>query len=100
MWGVRVFGMGVAAMVLVGCAGGRTRHDLARLQSQVGLLDERVGQLERSTMAAAPLASSSGGSAEWAPTASEPMPSAKSLPAPHKLSMKSTTTKPSTREMQ
>jgi len=37
--------MGLAS----GCAGGRARQDMARLQSQVGLLDERVTQLERSS---------------------------------------------------
>lgn len=39
------------AMVLSGCAGGgRYRQEMARLQSQVGLLDERLTQLERSTL--------------------------------------------------
>ncbi len=33
---------------LSGCAGGRVRQDLARLQAQVGILDERMAQLERS----------------------------------------------------
>ncbi len=36
-----------AAFVVSGCSMGRTRSDFARLQSQVGLLDERVSQLER-----------------------------------------------------
>ena len=35
------------ASLVSGCAAGRTRSELARLQSQVGLLDERVTQLER-----------------------------------------------------
>lgn len=47
MWGVRVvFFMGAVSM-LAGCASGRQRHEMARLQSQVGLLDERITQLER-----------------------------------------------------
>lgn len=37
---------------LSGCAGGRVRQDLARLQAQVGMLDERMAQLERSGTAA------------------------------------------------
>ncbi len=34
-------------MLLAGCAGGRRAQEFQRLQSQVGLLDQRVGQLER-----------------------------------------------------
>ena len=43
--------------LLSGCAGGQTRAGLARLQSQVNLLDERIGQLERTTTASTPSAS-------------------------------------------
>ena len=46
-----------AAMLLGGCASTRTRQELARLQSQFGLLDERVTQLERTTVAAAGISS-------------------------------------------
>ena len=55
-------GIGVAGLVLLvsGCAGTTGRQSLARLQSQVGLLDERVTQLERSSgvagFSAAPMA--------------------------------------------
>ena len=35
------------AFLLSGCAGGRTRQDLSRVQSQIGLLEERIAQLER-----------------------------------------------------
>ena len=48
MSGVRVVIIMAAACLLGGCAGGQTRQQLARLQSQVGLLDERMTQLERS----------------------------------------------------
>ncbi len=44
----RVIGLGVVMGLASGCAGGRGRQDMARLQSQMGLLDERVTQLERS----------------------------------------------------
>ncbi len=45
---VGVAGVWVAVLVGVsGCAGSRTRQELTRLQSQVGILDERLSQLER-----------------------------------------------------
>lgn len=46
---VQVIGVIVVAMSLGGCAGVRQQQALDRLQSQVGLLDERVSQLERMT---------------------------------------------------
>jgi murein L,D-transpeptidase YcbB/YkuD len=49
MLGGRVLLLVAVAALASGCAGGRQyRSELARLQSQVGLLDERVTQLERS----------------------------------------------------
>ena len=48
MWGGRILALVAVAVLASGCAGAQTRQDLARLQSQVGLLDERVTQLERS----------------------------------------------------
>lgn len=50
MWIVRTLTLIVAGSLLSGCAMGRGRQDLARLQSQVGLLDERVSQLERGSV--------------------------------------------------
>ena len=47
------------AVSLSGCASGRTRQELARLQSQVGVLDERVTQLERSATSGTPAAPAS-----------------------------------------
>ena len=60
MFGLRALGVLVVASLVCGCAGPRARQDMARLQSQVGLLDERVSQLERSSgmagFSAAPVA--------------------------------------------
>lgn len=47
MWAGRAVMVVVGVGILSGCAGGGSHQDLARLQSQVGLLDERVTQLER-----------------------------------------------------
>ena len=48
MMAFRLVVLAVLAMAASGCAGPRARQELSRLQSQVGLLEERVGQLERS----------------------------------------------------
>jgi murein L,D-transpeptidase YcbB/YkuD len=48
MWVFRVVVLSAAAISISGCAVGRTRQDMARLQAQVNLLDERVSQMERS----------------------------------------------------
>ena len=46
--GVRELTMVVGvAFLLGGCASGRTRQDLSRVQSQIGLLEDRIAQLER-----------------------------------------------------
>lgn len=50
MWAGRVLALVAVAALASGCAGTQTRQELARLQSQVGLLDERVMQLERSAV--------------------------------------------------
>ena len=57
MWASRVVMLAAAASLLGGCAGVQTRSELSRLQSQLGLLDERVTQLERTTVAGAGLSS-------------------------------------------
>ena len=44
---IRTVLVGMAVVSLSGCAGGKTSQALNRLQSQVGLLDQRVSQLER-----------------------------------------------------
>lgn len=47
-------GLMLVAMALLasGCAGGPGRKEVSRLQSQLGLLEERITQLERSGMSA------------------------------------------------
>lgn len=78
--------IGVAlAFILSGCAGGRTRQELARLQSQVGLLDERVIQLERA-------------SASWGGVSSDTMGEAMTETATPSLSSASTEKSPSARQ--
>lgn len=47
MFGVRVVMCVAVASVLAGCATGQSRQDMARLQSQLSLIDDRVTQLER-----------------------------------------------------
>lgn len=44
---VRTGLIGMVAVGLSGCAAGKTSQEVKRLQSQVGLLDQRVSQLER-----------------------------------------------------
>jgi peptidoglycan hydrolase-like protein with peptidoglycan-binding domain len=46
----RVVVLAAAAALASGCAGARTRQEVARLQSQIGLLDERLTQLERAAV--------------------------------------------------
>ena len=46
-----VIGLCLGASLVGGCAMGRNQQHVARLQSQVGLLEERVSQLERGGMA-------------------------------------------------
>ena len=41
-----------AAVLMSGCAGGPGRKEVSRLQSQFGLLEERITQLERGGMSA------------------------------------------------
>lgn len=100
MFGLRVLGVILMMAAVSGCAGTRSRQDYARLQSQVGLLDERVTQLERSSgmggLSAAPISEPmfdggtavSGSGSSRKRTASRPAASAPS------------SIKPSTREIQ
>jgi len=87
----------LAALVVSGCASTRTAQEVKRLQAQVGLLDERLTQLERS-----------GGT--WPSTAAmtepltEPTAAVSISPASSARSAKgtgaSTSSKPSTRQIQ
>lgn len=49
MRGIRIGILVTAALVVGGCAQGKYGQQMTRLQSQVGLLDERVTQLERAS---------------------------------------------------
>ena len=101
---VRLVTLIAAASVISGCAMGHTRQDLARLQSQVGLLDERVSQLERTNLSG-PSTASTG---EIAPDFSTATVGAAVRPAKKPLVSaakpasvsSSTSSKPSTREVQ
>jgi len=88
---LQVAGLVMAALVVSGCASTRTTQEWKRLQSQVGLLDERVTQLERA-----------GGTWPSAGAVSEPatavVPSAKAAQTSSKSVASSS--KPSTREIQ
>ena len=99
MWAGRWWMLVATIGIVSGCAGGGARQDLARLQSQVGLLEERVNQLERGEMSGSSTASSSEATAFADTTATgltgaARRPSAGATPSP-KIS-----TKPSTREIQ
>ena len=92
MRGIHVGLLMMAALLLGGCAGGLSRREFARLQSQVGMLDERVTQLERANGAnSGPLATAPSSEPDATP---EPMPtqSESAKPAPP--------LKPTTREIQ
>ena len=52
MFNGRLVMVGSVAVLLSGCAGMQGRQEVTRLQSQLGLLDERVTQLERSSVGA------------------------------------------------
>lgn len=77
--------MAATAVFLGGCASGQSGQAMKRLQSHVGLLDERVSQLERTgggwqadgSAAAAPV-DVTGATATIAPAASEPVKTAAS----------------------
>ena len=71
MWATRAVVLLATVGMLSGCASGRTRQDLARLQSQVGLLEERVNQLERGTTSGSFAASPSEATALADTTATE-----------------------------
>jgi len=82
------------ALALGGCAGGKMSQDVNRLQSQVGLLDQRVTQLERT--------GGSWSSSEALPAPSEPAPVMVTTPKPASPSSAkaAASMKPSTRDIQ
>ncbi len=92
-----VIRVGIAGMVMIGlsgCAGGKMSQEVQRLQSQVGLLDRRVTQLERT--------SGTWPASEILPApAMEPAPTAAIVPRPiAKPSQDAAAGKPSTRDIQ
>ncbi len=99
MWVARGVAVVIGAGLLAGCAGGKNSQNMARLQSQVGLLEERVGQLERSSLTGT---SSSGSS--WIDTTSasiEPITTpVKKRASSASSSASKSSIKPSTREIQ
>ena len=72
-------GMLLGATLLAGCASSGSGQHIARLQSQIGMLDERISQLERShdmvTTAALP-SESAAELASATPSTPSPMPMA------------------------
>ncbi len=100
MWNVRIAMMVGAAVALSGCAGRQTRQDLARLQSQVGLLDERVSQLERTSLSG-PAASLGTTSAEsWTAFGGGAKSKTASSTAPQSTASTAASLKPTTKEIQ
>jgi len=83
------------ASLVSGCAGARTRQELARLHSQMGFLDERVTQLERSAVGGGV---SAGAFSEPAVSVGA-MPDAK-IPAKKATAGPAASLKPTTREIQ
>ena len=102
MLGHRMLGLVIVASLLGGCAGGgQTRKAMSQLQSQVGMLEERVAQLEHAstgTIAVAPLSSSA--EEPMAAIQVEPVKSKKAAKSGSKTSSASASIKPSTREIQ
>ena len=99
MWWVRVVLATGAAVLAGGCAGARARQDLARLQSQVSLLDERVMQLERSGSAGGSGVSSGGEPVMESGAMTEPA-SASRRPVGRPTGSGASSLKPSTRQIQ
>ena len=100
MHGVRVVGSIAVVCMLSGCAGMKSRQDLARLQSQVGLLDERITQLERSSIGeTAERSTGESTAADIGSLSAAAVPGTSSASTTAPASAKSTL-KPSTREIQ
>ena len=90
---IRVGVAGIIMLALGGCAGGKMSQDVNRLKSQVGLLDQRVTQLERT---GEPWSSSA------LPEPSEPVPAMAITPkrASPSSAKAAASMKPSTRDIQ
>jgi hypothetical protein len=98
----RLIVLGAAAALMNGCAAMQSRTDLSRFESQLGLLEERVAQLERTSVAGAGVSSD--------PLALPPPDSGMAIEEPRPRPSKRATTptgpassssvKPSTKEVQ
>ena len=102
MWAGRVLALVAVAALASGCAGTQTRQELARLQSQVGLLDERAMQLERSAVGSGGF---SGGSfsepgVDAGSTVTAPAPAKKQPAAGKGAGASAAVTKPTARQIQ
>ena len=102
----RMVTVAAIALIATGCAGSKSAQQMKQLQTQVGMLDERLGQLERWTYSSNPSAAGTSSS-----TASATVPAMNvsvggtSATAPKKQTGTITTAsksspKPSTREIQ
>ncbi len=90
----------VVAGLTSGCASGRTRKEVVRLESQFGLLDERVTQLERTSLSAATPTWGAESSAADSGASAGARPAPKSSRAPSGQTPAATSIKPATREIQ
>jgi len=93
----RMIGWAVMGLFVSGCASWPTSQSVSRLQSQVGMLEERVSQLEHASAdAAAPAAAASAAAPEMSPA---PMSAQDTVTSePHHAAAKYS--KPSMREVQ
>ena len=102
MWAGRVLALVAVAALASGCAGTQTRQELARLQSQVGLLDERVMQLERSAVGSGGFSGASFNEpgVDAGATVTVPAPAQKQPAAGKGAGTSAAVTKPTTRQIQ
>ncbi len=99
MFGGRTFVVVLMSLLLAGCARTRSGQQLSRLQSQVGLLDERVTQLERtgvSGTSSAPIGEAPADFGSSAPAMTRP----ERVRSTDNQTVGKTSAKPTTREIQ
>ena len=89
---VRILGLLIVGVVVAGCGGQRYARQMNQLESNVGVLDQRVGQLEHTAMTPSATSPAWPMDAAVAPPAPDGAASAPSAPAP--------AAKPSKKEIQ
>ena len=92
----RMFLMIAGALIVGGCAAQRQAQDLNQLRSEVGVLDQRVGQLERTSLRQS-------SSSEWTPESQTPSvatPVPGLTPSTPGASSTTPSIKPTTRDIQ